>query len=262
MAYRDVKIIEDGTTSRHALITTQHEIHTDMDGLEYTMGGQANGPGLSILWQHGPVDPQDGQTGAQVEDVLEAALDRLKLYDRPQSHPSDYFNARAITSSSRPLTSWTSGRRRGLPRASRAPRPSSTATSEGPRAKGLTESTIKPPYCLRCHAPGISGDACRWCKAGGGGFNMLRGLHRYAGNAAQLVQKAKSDEGAAREMGKALGAYVKALEWPLQMVVPIPLHHDARMARGFNQATVMAEEIAAVLDIPIRTDWPSASAPP
>ena len=42
------------------------------------MGGRAAGPGLDIDWQDGPIEDGE-QTGAQVEDVLEACLDRLRL---------------------------------------------------------------------------------------------------------------------------------------------------------------------------------------
>ena len=124
---------------------------------------------------------------------------------------------------------------------------------EGDLTLALAMSTIKPPYCWRCHAQGVEG-ACRWCKAGGGGFTMLRSLHAYAGNAAQRVQEAKKSPDPLRSMGKDLGAYAKTLEWPVDMVVPVPLHRTARQTRGYNQARLLADEVAGVLDVPVRPD--------
>ena len=83
---------------------------------------------------------------------------------------------------------------------------------------------------------------------------MLRALHVYGGKAAQVVQEAKKSEAPISRMGEELGAYIKTLGWPVDMVVPVPLHRDARQARGFNQARILAERIAAALGVPVRPD--------
>ena len=50
-------------------------------------GGSTYGRGFAIAWQNGPlVDPKTGQrgepNGAFVEDVIQAAIDRLEFYQR------------------------------------------------------------------------------------------------------------------------------------------------------------------------------------
>lgn len=46
-------------------------------------GGNSFGTGFSIGWQHGSMgrgDARQPQTGAMVEDVIEAVIDRLRFY--------------------------------------------------------------------------------------------------------------------------------------------------------------------------------------
>jgi len=59
------------------------------------LGGSAEGIGLKIEWQAGPIG-QDGSgiNGAFVEDVLEACIGRLKFYQ--DSRYSCDYNARAM----------------------------------------------------------------------------------------------------------------------------------------------------------------------
>lgn len=55
---------------------------TDMQGRP--AGGTTAGPGMMIVWQDGPIGPGQEQTGAQIDDVLEAAAGRLRFF---QSSP-------------------------------------------------------------------------------------------------------------------------------------------------------------------------------
>ena len=45
----------------------------------FVTGGKTTGIGIEINWQDGPLDP-NGQNGAFVEGVIEAAIHRLKAY--------------------------------------------------------------------------------------------------------------------------------------------------------------------------------------
>ena len=40
----------------------------------------------------------------------------------------------------------------------------------------------------------------------------------------------------------------------MDAVVPVPLHWTRRWKRGYNQAEIIAREVAAALDAPLRTD--------
>ena len=42
-------------------------------------GGYAHGVGFAIVWQDGPVHPEQGPNGATVESILAAVIDRLEF---------------------------------------------------------------------------------------------------------------------------------------------------------------------------------------
>ena len=63
-------------------VSSQHE--TDQEG--NPAGGRTTGPGFTISWQDGPLrDPGTGEerepNGAQVEDIIDAALDRTAFLE-------------------------------------------------------------------------------------------------------------------------------------------------------------------------------------
>lgn len=59
----------------NAMMDELHE--RDLEG--NVTGGLTTGIGLTIQWQDGPLEGGE-QTGAQVDDVLEAALGRLRAF--------------------------------------------------------------------------------------------------------------------------------------------------------------------------------------
>lgn len=59
-----------------------------------------------------------------------------------------------------------------------------------------------------------------------------------------------------RHFGKMLGEEVSKAAWlqDVDMVIPVPLHWRRRWSRGYNQAEVIAREVAAHIGAPLRTD--------
>lgn len=55
----------------------------------------------------------------------------------------------------------------------------------------------------------------------------------------------------ARPLGTLLAAHLHALPWPLDALAPIPLHHQRLAERGFNQAELLAREVAAASGLPL-----------
>lgn len=56
--------------------------------------------------------------------------------------------------------------------------------------------------------------------------------------------------------GRMLGTRLKEATWAgnIDMVLPVPLHWRRRWSRGYNQAAVIAAQVAQVLNAPTRTD--------
>lgn len=67
-------------------------------------GGTTYGPGFVVGWQHGPLgrgEKRKPQNGAFVEDVIRAAIDRLRFYQGTEFHCAE--NEAAITNLERAL---------------------------------------------------------------------------------------------------------------------------------------------------------------
>jgi hypothetical protein len=75
--------------------TKIHERHTT-DGEGNPAGGLTTGTGIRIYWQDGPLGRDGGRkdpNGAFVEDVIAAALGRLRFYQRSAFNCSENENA-------------------------------------------------------------------------------------------------------------------------------------------------------------------------
>ena len=61
---------------------------------------------------------------------------------------------------------------------------------------------------------------------------------------------------AGRYFGQMLGEYLAQCPWmqDADAVIPVPLHWSRKWKRGYNQAEVIASEVAATMKIPLRTD--------
>jgi ComF family protein len=119
-------------------------------------------------------------------------------------------------------------------------------------------SLLAPPLCWACHAPAVRGSAlCRDCRAA----VRFLGEHR----AAPPVWAAVAYEGPARALVTALkfhGAAGVAGELAALIVanapsgllagtlVAVPLHPARRRRRGFNQAALIADALAARTGLP------------
>lgn len=121
---------------------------------------------------------------------------------------------------------------------------------------------LVPPLCRRCGQP-LRGEAaqaelCRLCRQEGRFFAFARAPAVYDGAVKDWIHRFKY--GGERELGEALGVLMgRFLErervlWPLDAVVPVPLHPSRLQERGFNQAEVLAKAVGAWVGRPVWTD--------
>lgn len=111
--------------------------------------------------------------------------------------------------------------------------------------------------CDRCWRPlrGASARRCEQCAVSPPAFAGLRAAFRFSGSARRALVEAKF-RGVARlldPLAEAAAAVVPAT-WPVDAVVPVPLHHARERRRGFNQAVRIAEQVARRLGAPLRAD--------
>lgn len=126
-------------------------------------------------------------------------------------------------------------------------------------ARCIARLTVaEPPRCARCWRPG-SGTWCERCATGGPAapaFDGLRARFEFTGEARRAILEAKFRGVTALlpPLARAAGGLVPA-EWGVEAVVPIPLARGRRRARGYNQAEIMAHEVARRLDLPCHPGW-------
>lgn len=61
---------------------------------------------------------------------------------------------------------------------------------------------------------------------------------------------------AGRYFGHMLGVQLRKAQWSsdIDVVIPVPLHWRRRWSRGYNQAEIIASQVASALGVPMRTD--------
>jgi len=123
--------------------------------------------------------------------------------------------------------------------------------------------------CLRCSAPiliiaGATTEAtkkCFYCERRKWAFRQAYCYTAYSGAATRAARKIKhpSCESLAIELGRRVGLWLATLEHfdaeRYDFVIPIPQHWLRRVTVRYNQAEVLAENIARELKIPVRRNW-------
>ncbi len=133
------------------------------------------------------------------------------------------------------------------------------------------QTQIRPTEsgCLRCSAPLPAahgtlvevGKTCFYCERRKWAFRHAYCYTAYAGIAARAARKIKQQncESLAIELGKRVGNWLQAHKFfdskIYDFIVPIPQHWFRRVTVRYNQAEVLAENIARELAIPIRRHW-------
>ena len=114
----------------------------------------------------------------------------------------------------------------------------------------------EPPFCLRCAEPIAGGKAlCRSCSNRPFACRLVRAAFLYRGPVPGLVHafKYRGRQEAARAAGRWMACLLP--RYPElsghDMVVPVPLHPRRLRERGYNQAGLLAEELARIAGRPM-----------
>jgi ComF family protein len=114
-------------------------------------------------------------------------------------------------------------------------------------------------YCVQCRAPFLSRfplddqGRCALCRRGVRGFDAAYSFGFYENELRSLIHLFKY--GRVQTLSVPLGRMLaRALprEQSFDVIVPMPLHWRKRWQRGFNQAELLAREIARRTQIPVR----------
>jgi ComF family protein len=108
-----------------------------------------------------------------------------------------------------------------------------------------------PPRCPRCWRPGLAG-LCAGCQTAPPPFDGLRAVFVYRDVARELVHALKFQgmSALAQPMAQHLAAAARAWSPPIDAIVPVPLSGLRERTRGYNQALLLARELARELGLP------------
>ncbi|MGD8237339.1 MAG: ComF family protein [Armatimonadota bacterium] len=127
---------------------------------------------------------------------------------------------------------------------------------------------IRSPFCHGCGRPfdpkGTAGDRCGDCRLGAFHFDIARApaTHTGALRKAVIAFKFYGRRRLAQPLGEVLAEFVRELPPgpqaidadAIDAVVPVPLHEARENWRGYNQAVLLAEHLAAAIERPLRPD--------
>jgi ComF family protein len=119
------------------------------------------------------------------------------------------------------------------------------------------------PHCRRCSEPGrFSSGRCPRCETKPPPFVQAYAPFEHDGAVARAIHRFKYEQrpDLARPLASLLAsAAADALVQVSAPLVPLPLHLGRYRERGYDQATLLAVELGAVLERPVHDDWLSRS---
>jgi competence protein ComFC len=107
---------------------------------------------------------------------------------------------------------------------------------------------ISEPVCRNCGLPISRPGQCPSCKGSTPQYEMMRSWLVFEGPIRHALHKLKYRRNVALgdALAKNLAEYVYTLEWPVDLVVPVPLGKERAKERGYNQVGLVALPLALI----------------
>lgn len=111
---------------------------------------------------------------------------------------------------------------------------------------------LQRPYCYLCANPNVP-QLCRWCFENSPRFDRARAPYRYDGPVRQIVLdlKFRGVRIAAPHMARLLARYLERNPYPVEALIPVPLHPKRERQRGYSQSGLLCEELGKLTGIPV-----------
>ncbi|OQY19335.1 MAG: ComF family protein [Chloroflexi bacterium] len=105
---------------------------------------------------------------------------------------------------------------------------------------------VEPPFCTRCGDRVGAAGLCVRCRTAPLQIDRIRSAVYFEGALRQAMHwlKYRSRTALAKPLGGLMAAYWEQHPMPADVLVPVPLHADRLRARGYNQAALLAREMA------------------
>jgi len=116
---------------------------------------------------------------------------------------------------------------------------------------------IMPPLCPRCGKSQPSGILCPGCISWQAEIDGIRSPFRFDGVIRQAIYQLKYRNLRALivPLAQLLNDYLVSSPLPGEALVPVPLHHKRLRERGYNQSSLLAQELGKLINLPVIDDW-------
>jgi ComF family protein len=113
-------------------------------------------------------------------------------------------------------------------------------------------------FCVACRTPFLNSSPldetgkCSLCRLGLAGFDAVYSFGSYEGALRELIHLFKYS--GVRPLARVFGKQLKRalpIDERFDVIVPMPLHWKRRWQRGFNQANLLAAEVARRFNLPV-----------
>jgi competence protein ComFC len=108
---------------------------------------------------------------------------------------------------------------------------------------------LREPICEICGLPQVSSGLCVDCLTSRPPFRALRSWVAFDGPIRRALHclKYRRDVGLGDVLAASLSVFVISQDWPIDLVVPIPLSRQRLLERGYNQASLIAYPLSLAL---------------
>jgi ComF family protein len=115
---------------------------------------------------------------------------------------------------------------------------------------------IRPPICPRCGQPTAMPRLCPSCQEAPLQIDGIRAVGYLEGTLRTAIHRFKYSNmrSLADPLGQLMAQYVMQNQLPIDVIVPVPLHPQRLRKRGYNQAALLAREIAKTVGLPLSED--------
>ena len=114
---------------------------------------------------------------------------------------------------------------------------------------------LKEPYCSVCADPSVAG-LCDWCASSRPGMDRVIAPYLMDGPVREMVHRLKYNNfrAAAPDMARLMANHLEARSLAADLLVPVPLHRRRERSRGYNQAELLAKEIAKTAGLRLESE--------
>ncbi len=112
---------------------------------------------------------------------------------------------------------------------------------------------IMPPLCPRCGRPQPSGMLCSGCVSWRAEIDGIRSPFRFDGVIRQAIHQLKyrNLRALALPLAGLQNDYLITNPVPAEVLVPVPLHQKRLRERGYNQSSLLANELGKLNNLPV-----------